>query len=70
MIAGPPGIQLCVSHAGSFVPNADAGFGVTLYRIVGTQTSTAVEAKFDMPINPAIFTPYLNAGFTVNGGGK
>lgn len=69
-IEGAPGNRICVSHAGSFVPTADTGFGVTLHRVFGTQTSTAVEAKFDMPVDPAVFTPYLEAGFTINGGAR
>ena len=71
MVEGIPGVRGCVSQAGSFVPAVGAGIGMTLYREVAKDVSSAVEAKFDLPLDPAIFTPYLGGGFTITGkGGK
>jgi hypothetical protein len=71
MMSGMPGIQSCISKAGSFVPAGTGGLGVTLYRALGTETSTAVEAKFDMPVGAAIFAPYVQGGFSIRQkGGK
>lgn len=71
MMSGMPGIQSCISKAGSFVPAGTGGLGVTLYRALGKETSTAVEAKFDMPVDAAIFAPYAQGGFSIRQkGGK
>ena len=66
MMSGAPGIQSCMSKAGSFVPAGTGGLGVTLYRALGKETSTAVEAKFDMPVGAAIFAPYAQGGFSIS----
>ena len=47
-----------------FVPSTGIE-GVTLTRTVASMTSTAVDAKFDIPIDPAIFTPYRTGGYRI-----
>jgi hypothetical protein len=64
VVDGIGGIQGCVSKEGSFVPSTGTE-GVTLTRTVASMTSTAVDAKFDMPIDPAIFTPYRTGGYRI-----
>lgn len=71
MIEPIPGERICVSNVGSFVPAVGGGLGMTLHREFATYTSTAVEAKFDLPLDAAIFTPYLGGGYTITSkGGK
>lgn len=67
-VQGMGGIHGCVSKAGSFVPTVGVE-GVTLQRTVGKESSTAVEARFDMKADPAIFAPYLNGGYTITAEG-
>lgn len=69
MDAPLPGIRGCISQAGSFAPASSAGMGMTLYREFAKYTATAVEAKFDLPLAPAIFTPYLGGGYTITSKG-
>ena len=66
MVEALPGIRGCVSQAGGFVPSASTGMGMTLYREFAKYASTAVEAKFDLPLDAAIFTPYLGGGYAIN----
>jgi hypothetical protein len=68
MTALPGGIQDCRSRAGSFVPAAQGGRGLVLFRAVGKDTLTAVDAKFDMPVNADIFAPYAKGGYAINSG--
>ncbi len=71
MVDALPGTRGCISQAGSFVPGANAGMGMTLYREFAKYVSSAVEAKFDLPLDPAIFTPYQGGGYTITSkGGK
>lgn len=58
------GASGCITRAGSFIPTVGIE-GVSLQGHWGPTGTTAVEAKLDMPANPAIFTPYVNAGFTI-----
>jgi len=64
---GIPGVRSCISKDGTFVPAAGTE-GVALMITVAKFTLTAVEAKFDIPVNPAIFTPYLAGGYTITSG--
>jgi len=54
----------CITRAGSFIPTVGLE-GVSLRGQWGPLGTTAVAAKLDMPVSPAIFTPYVNAGFTI-----
>ncbi|MDN4059683.1 hypothetical protein QPK31_15765 [Massilia sp. YIM B02769] len=54
----------CITRAGSFIPTVGLE-GVSLRGHFGGLGTTAVAAKLDMPVNPAIFTPYVNGGFTI-----
>lgn len=54
----------CITRAGSFIPTVGIE-GVSLQGHWGPLGTTAVAATLDMPAAPAIFTPYLNAGFTI-----
>jgi hypothetical protein len=58
------GVETCISREGSFVPSTGTD-GVTLMGNMATFKSTAVEAKFDMPVDAAIFTPYRTGGYTI-----
>ena len=66
---GIPGVRTCISKDGSFVPAAGTE-GVVLMGTFAQDSLTAVEAKFDNPVNPAIFTPYLAGGYTITSGGE
>lgn len=61
------GMEGCVSKQGGFVPTADGGV-VTLASALAKTTLTAVEVTFDMPVNGAIFTPYLQGGYKITAG--
>ncbi|NIA54513.1 hypothetical protein HAV22_12795 [Massilia sp. TW-1] len=63
----PGGAGACVSKEGSFIPAAGTE-GVVLMEIFGKDKIKAVDAKFDMPVDPAIFTPYLSGGYTITSG--
>lgn len=65
MVDALPGARGCISQAGSFVPISSAGMGMALYREFAKYTSIAVEARFDLPLASAIFTPYLGGGYTI-----
>lgn len=54
----------CITRAGSFIPTVGIE-GVSLLGHWGPLGTTAVEAKLDMGVDPAIFTPYANGGFTI-----
>lgn len=58
------GTSGCITRAGSFIPTVGIE-GVSLQGHWGPLGTTAVEAKLDMAADPAIFTPYVNAGFTI-----
>ena len=71
MIEPMNGIRGCVSRAGSFVPTVNAGRGMSLYVEFAKDVMVATDARFDLPLDPAIFTPYLSGGYTISGkGGK
>jgi hypothetical protein len=63
----PGGAGACVSKEGSFIPAAGTE-GVILMGIFGPEKTKAVDVKFDMPVDPAIFTPYLSGGYTITSG--
>lgn len=63
------GIRGCISRAGSFVPTVNAGRGMSLYVEFANDVLVATEARFDLPLDPAIFTPYLSGGYTITGKG-
>jgi hypothetical protein len=63
----PGGAGACVSKEGSFIPAAGTE-GVILMGIFGPEKIKAVDVKFDMPVDPAIFTPYLSGGYTITSG--
>jgi len=71
MMEALAGARSCISRAGSFVPTANAANGMALYIDVAREVMVATEARFDLPLDPAIFTPYLGGGYTITGkGGK
>jgi hypothetical protein len=63
----PGGAGACVSKEGSFIPAAGTE-GVILMGIFGKEKTKAVDVKFDMPVDPTIFTPYLSGGYTITSG--
>jgi hypothetical protein len=63
----PGGAGACVSKEGSFIPAAGTE-GVVLMGIFGREKIKAVDVKFDMSVDPAIFTPYLTGGYTITSG--
>jgi hypothetical protein len=65
--ATPAGAGACVSKEGSFIPAAGTE-GVVLMDIFGAEKIKAVDVKFDMPVDPTIFTPYLSGGYTITSG--
>jgi hypothetical protein len=65
--ATPGGAGACVSKEGRFIPAAGTE-GVVLMEIFGKEKIKAVDVKFDMPVDPAIFTPYLSGGYTITSG--
>ena len=67
MIEPLAGARGCISRAGSFVPTANAARGMSLYVDVAKEVLVATQARFDLPLDPAIFTPYLNGGYTISG---
>jgi hypothetical protein len=67
IVEGSPGIRSCISKEGSFVPAAGTE-GVVLMDAAGKDKITAVDVKFDMPVDPAIFTPYRAGGYTITSG--
>lgn len=62
------GVDVCVSKEGSFVPSTGTD-GIPLMGSMGNFKTKAVEAKFDMPVDAAIFTPYRTGGYTITAGG-
>jgi len=58
------GVGVCVSREGSFVPSTGTD-GIALMGNMANFKTTAVEAKFDIPVDAAIFTPYRAGGYTI-----
>ncbi len=67
MIEPMAGTRGCISWAGSFVPTVNAARGMSLYVEFAKEILVATEARFDLPLDPAIFTPYLDGGYTITG---